>query len=266
MRRQRSTSRRWISRARSARSPSACRIWATAHGRFTAVGRAETRTSAASSRSSPFAAASAYPYAAATPIAGAPRTTIVRIAFATSCAERHSTWTSSSGRRRWSRRTTRSPSRRTISSGRRSTAPPANRGLIVRRLSALVPRSQVLRLLLGERIDLDPFRLKLEAGDLAIDLLGHDVHLRLELVRVLDHELGRKGLVRKAHVHHGRRMAFGRAEVHEAAVGDEVDPPSVREHELLHERARDARLRRHVLQRGDLDLDVEVAGVRENGA
>jgi hypothetical protein len=48
-------------------------------------------------------------------------------------------------------------SSRTISSGRRSTAPPANRGLTSRKLSALVPRSQVLRLLLGERVDLDPF-------------------------------------------------------------------------------------------------------------
>src|SRR6186713_2567273 len=119
--------------------------------------------------------------------------TIVRIASATSAAERHSTSISSSGRRRWSSRTTRSPSSRTISSGRRSTAPPAKRGLTSGKLGALVPRSQVLRLLLGERVDLDPFRLELEAGDLAIDVLGDVVDLRLELVRVIDDELGRKG-------------------------------------------------------------------------
>src|SRR5262245_41386230 len=51
------------------------------------------------------------------PIAGAPRTTIVRIASATSAAERHSTSTSSRGSRRWSRNTTRSSSRRKIRSG-----------------------------------------------------------------------------------------------------------------------------------------------------
>jgi hypothetical protein len=40
------------------------------------------------------------PYAAATPIAGAPRTTIVRIASATSTAEEQRTSTTSPGRRR----------------------------------------------------------------------------------------------------------------------------------------------------------------------
>src|SRR5258708_1845699 len=51
------------------------------------------------------------------PIAGAPRTTIVLIASATSSAVRHSTSTSSSGSLRWSRNTTRSSSRRRIRSG-----------------------------------------------------------------------------------------------------------------------------------------------------
>src|SRR3954452_12422363 len=51
------------------------------------------------------------------PIAGAPRTTMARIASATSAAVRHSTSTTSPGRRRWSRRTTRSSSSRRICSG-----------------------------------------------------------------------------------------------------------------------------------------------------
>src|SRR4051794_25857697 len=50
-------------------------------------------------------------------MAGAPRTTIVRMAAATSAAVQHSTSTSSAGSRRWSRKTTRSSSRRRIRSG-----------------------------------------------------------------------------------------------------------------------------------------------------
>src|SRR5215470_16754466 len=45
---------------------------------------------------------SAIPIAAATPIAGAPRITIVLIALATSCAVRHVTYTSDAGSLRWS--------------------------------------------------------------------------------------------------------------------------------------------------------------------
>src|SRR5438105_371238 len=51
------------------------------------------------------------------PIAGAPRTTMVRIASATSAALRHSTSTASTGSRRWSRKTTRSFSSLRICSG-----------------------------------------------------------------------------------------------------------------------------------------------------
>src|SRR3954468_20736209 len=142
---------------------------------------------------------------------------MLRIASATSADERHSTCTSSSGRRRWSSRTTRLSSRRTISSGRRSTAPPAKRGLMWPGLRALVPRSQVLRLLLGELVDLDAHGLELEAGDLTIDVLRHDVDLRLELIGVRHDELCRKGLVGEAHVHDGRRVPLGGAEGDEAA-------------------------------------------------
>jgi hypothetical protein len=46
------------------------------------------------------------PYAAATPIAGAPRTTISRIASATAAASPQRRYTSSAGSRRWSSRIT----------------------------------------------------------------------------------------------------------------------------------------------------------------
>ena len=73
-------------------------------------------------------------------------------------------------------------------------------------------------------------------------------------------------LVRERHVHHERRMALGGREVDEPAVGDQVDAAAVGERELLDELARHARLARERTQRRDLDLDVEVARVREDRA
>ncbi len=62
----------------------ALKTLSTAQKRFTAVGLALFIASAASSRSSPASSASAIPNAAATPIAGAPRTFMVIIASMTS--------------------------------------------------------------------------------------------------------------------------------------------------------------------------------------
>ena len=110
------------------------------------------------------------PYAAAMPIAGAPRTTIVRIASATSAAVPQRSSTTSSGSRRWSRRTTAGPSSssRTICSGSSARAHDryGHRAALgsgpvscpTRRpvpadgwsLGPLVPRGEVLRLLLRE--------------------------------------------------------------------------------------------------------------------
>ena len=61
-------------------------------------------------------------------------------------------------------------------------------------------------------------------------------------------------------------MPLGGGEVHQPAVGEQVEPPSVGERELLDELARLARLGRERTQRRDVDLDVEVAGVREDRA
>ena len=47
-------------------------------------------------------------------------------------------------------------------------------------LGSLVPARQVVRLLVGELIDLDAHRLELEPRDLAVDLLRHTVDLALE--------------------------------------------------------------------------------------
>ena len=71
-----------------------------AQARFTAVGRARRSNSAASFTSSPRIAANARPNAAAQPMAGAPRTTMSRIAASTSRGLRQAIQITSRGSRR----------------------------------------------------------------------------------------------------------------------------------------------------------------------
>src|SRR3989442_15772504 len=106
------------------------------------------------------------------------------MASAVSATVRHSSSTSSSGSRRWSRSTTASCSSRTIRSGTSSgiSTSQTPKGVWLR---PFVPRREVLRLLLRERVDLDAHRRELEPGDLLVDLLRHDVDRPLELARVL---------------------------------------------------------------------------------
>src|SRR5438034_3107857 len=108
----------------SGRSPTASKraiIRSTAQPRLTAVGRAARSAAAAARRiarraiavvSVARSAERASPMAATWPIAGAPRTTIWRIAFAASGAFRTSTSTSSSGSFRWSMTRRKPPSSR----------------------------------------------------------------------------------------------------------------------------------------------------------
>ena len=122
MRRLTASSSRWMAtasaiRASLAAATSACpsaarRILSTAHRKLTAVGRAAARSShtpdtpaaksAISEQSIPLAP-SATPYAAATPIAGAPLTRISRMALATARWSHSSRWTSRPGSWVWSR-------------------------------------------------------------------------------------------------------------------------------------------------------------------
>ncbi len=119
-----STRRRAISRGSSTSSSARSatpHIRSTAHARLTAVGRAALSVSAAlasaalkGSGSSPAAASAAIamPYAALMPIAGAPRTTISRIAVATASAFSQGIQRSSLGSARCSRRCSVSSSKR----------------------------------------------------------------------------------------------------------------------------------------------------------
>src|SRR4051812_31041462 len=110
------------------------------------------------------------------------------------------------------------------------------------RSGALVPRGEVVGLLLRELVDLDAHRLELETGDLLVDLRRHGVDLAVELARVLRRVLEREGLVREGHVHHERRVTLGGGEVDEPAVRDEIETPPVGERELLDELPRAPRL------------------------
>src|SRR3954469_24560095 len=200
----------------------------------------------------------------------------VLIASASSGTVSHTSSTSSSGRRRWSSRTTRGggpSSRRTMASGNRSllmtdegpdARAPGPSSLRAGDVGSgpLVPGREVLRLLVGERVDLDAHRRELEAGDLLVDVRRHRVDLPLELGRMLHGGLDTERLAPEGHVHHEGRVPFGCRQVDEAAVGDEVEAAAVGHRELLDELACNPRLARKRAKRPDLDLDVEVAGVR----
>src|SRR5262245_44166005 len=86
----------------------------------------------------------------------------------------------------------------------------------------VLPGRDVLGLLRRHVVELDAERLELQPGNLGVDRRRHAVDLVLELGVVLHDVLGGKRLVREAHVHDGGGMALGRAEVHEAALRDEV--------------------------------------------
>src|SRR5215831_6005260 len=61
-------------------------------------------------------------------------------------------------------------------------------------------------------------------------------------------------------------MAFGGGKINEPAFAQQVDLAAVFERVLVHEVARSALRRRHFFERGNVDLHVEVAGVRNDGA
>ena len=61
-------------------------------------------------------------------------------------------------------------------------------------------------------------------------------------------------------------MAFGGGQVDEAAFAQQVDLAAVFQRVLFDEGARGALGGRQLLERGDVDFDVEVAGVRDDRA
>ena len=83
---------------------------------------------------------------------------------------------------------------------------------------------------------------------------------------VLRHVLGRQGLVGEAHVHDRRRVALGRAQVDQPALGDQVDPLAAQV-ELLDVVANFADVALgHLAQRSQVQLGIEVARVGHDRA
>src|SRR5918998_2068515 len=131
-------------------------------------------------------------------------------------------------------------------------------------LGTFLPGGEVAGLFGGELVYLDPHRLELEAGDLAVYVLGQRVDLVRELALVLQQELGGQSLVRERHIHHGARVALGTRQVDQTPLAQQVDAAPVFHDELLDETTRLALLDAHLLQSGDIDLDVEVARVGDD--
>src|SRR5882762_9143933 len=81
-------------------------------------------------------------------------------------------------------------------------------------------------LLFGRQgVDPNAHGLELQPGDLAIDGGRNGVDLTFEALPLLHQVLCRQRLVGKRHVHHGRRVAFGRREVDQASLAEQVHAP-----------------------------------------
>src|ERR1022692_2813885 len=144
---------------------------------------------------------------------------------------------------------------------RAASLPPSDNWLLKTGLRSFIPARQVLFLLRTQAVDLDAHRLQLEFRNPLIEVLGNNVNLLLQRGVVLHQVLHRERLVSEAHVHDGRWMAFRCGEVDQAAFAQQVDLAAVSQRELFDKVARGALRRRHLLQRGNVDLDIEVAGV-----
>ncbi len=120
-------------------------------------------------------------------------------------------------------------------------------------------------LLCTERIDLHTHCFEFEAGDFLVNVNRHRIDFLLELICVLRHVFSRECLVGKGHIHHGSRMPLRRGEVDQSSFTKDVDLASIFGCVLIDEWAHEIRLAcAHLLQRGDIDLHIEVTGVGNN--
>ncbi len=111
-----------------------------------------------------------------------------------------------------------------------------------------------------------PHRLELEARDPFVEVARDRVDLVLERGGVPHEVLDRERLVRERHVHHGGRVALGGGEVHEAPVREDDGRTAAAQAVLVHVRAQLAAAGRERREGREVDLVVEVAGVREDRA
>src|SRR5712692_4246634 len=129
-----------------------------------------------------------------------------------------------------------------------------------------LPRLRVRRLLFGHRVDLHTHRGDLVARDGLVELAWHRVDLRSQRRGVLHEVLDRQGLVREGHVHDRRRVPLGGREVHQAPFGQDDDAAPVAEAVFLDERPQLAAALGLRCEEAQVDLVVEVPGVRDDRA
>src|ERR1700728_1647886 len=133
-------------------------------------------------------------------------------------------------------------------------------------LGAFGPGGQVLLLIGRELIDLDSHGVEFEFGDVAVDVFGDRINLVLQAAGVLNQVFGGERLVGEAHVHYRSGVAFGGGEVDQSAFAEEVELAAIFHHVFIHEGPHRLFGAGKFFQRGDIDLNVEVAGVRDDRA
>ena len=139
--------------------------------------------------------------------------------------------------------------------------------------------AKVITLDLGELGKLNVDVVKVESGDLLVEDLGEDVDADIELaslgesnvllakglvLSLVEHDLG-KDLVAEGAGHDKRRVTSGTAEVDETTLGKEDDVAAVG-HQVAVDLGLDVLDAGSVgLEPGDVDLNIEVANVADNG-
>src|SRR5215467_12470534 len=81
----------------------------------------------------------------------------------------------------------------------------------------LIPGGEVALLLGGEHVDVHSHGRELEPRDLAVEIHRNAMYVLAERRRLLHHVFRGERLVGERHIHHARRVAFRRGEVHEPA-------------------------------------------------
>ncbi len=133
-------------------------------------------------------------------------------------------------------------------------------------LRAFFPGVDVLVLLGRKGVDRHSESVQLEARDLTVDVKRHIVDVGIEVLGVLDHVFRGQRLICEAHVHHGRRMPVTRRKVDQPTLAQDEDLAAVGHEELIHEVAHLAVTDAHLFEPGEVDLNIEVTGVRNHRA
>ncbi len=119
-------------------------------------------------------------------------------------------------------------------------------------------------LLGGELVEPVAHGFELEARDFLVQVLGNDIHLRLEVFVVGAQIFGGKRLVGEAHVHDRSGMSFGSGKIDEAPFSKQVHLAAILHFIFIDERANFLLPAGQLLKRWNVDLHVEVAGVANN--